>query len=72
VQNVVNGLVYIVAQISGMFVAAAVVHGIFAAGEASLAGAQEGAEPAEVQKMVCMYATCAGEDYANTAVSVRK
>lgn len=70
VQNVVNGLIYIVAQCSGMFVAAAVVHGIFAAGEASLPGAQEGATPEQLEGMVCMYATCPGSTYTNTGASM--
>jgi len=49
-----------------MFLASAVIHGIYYPGEQSLL--PQNPNSADLQQMVCLYATCAEETYNNTAV----
>ena len=68
IKNVTTGCVYITAQCLGMFTAAALVYGIYQKGDESFLKGEH--TSAEMQKMVCLYATCAGENMINTMVYI--
>jgi glycerol uptake facilitator protein len=65
-QNLTTACLYIAAQCLGMFTAAVAVYGVYhKAGDAVLTS---DATSADLQNMVCLYATCAGEDVLHAAV----
>jgi len=66
VDNIIGAIVYMVAQVLGMFLAAAVVYGIYYSGEEKLKETWDNAS------MVCLYATCPTEGYTNNQVNFRQ
>jgi len=69
--NILGLFVYLAAQVLGMFLAAAFSYGVYYGGDQSLLP-QNGANitAADLEKMVCLYATCPTSTYSNSMASM--